>query len=61
MAIVTVAELAPRPGELVVRKIGPSAFFATLFDMGQKDADLMSGEEALAKAQAAPTANAPAN
>ena len=113
-----VPELAPRPGELVVRKIGPSAFFATplqpwltarsidtlivtgattsgcvrasvidslsyayrtivaadccgdralgpheanLFDMGQKYADLMSGEEALAKARAATTANAPAN
>ncbi len=113
-----VPELAPEEGELVVRKIGPSAFFGTplqswltmrsvdtlivtgattsgcvrasvidsvsyayrtivaedccgdraigphdanIFDMGQKYADLMSGEEALAKARAATTANAPAN
>ena len=112
-----VPELAPAPGELVVRKIGPSAFFGTplqpwltarsidtlivsgattsgcvrasvvdsvsfayrtivaedccgdraigpheanMFDMGQKYADLMSGEEALAKARAAIAANAPA-
>lgn len=110
-----VPDLAPAPGELVVRKIGPSAFFGTalmswlanrsvdtlivtgattsgcvrasvidscsyalrtivaadccgdralepheanLFDMGQKYADLMSGEEALAKARAATAANA---
>ncbi len=32
---------------------------ANMFDMGQKYADLMSGEEALAKARAATTANAP--
>ena len=112
-----VPELEPRAGELVVRKIGPSAFFGTplqswltarsvdtlivtgattsgcvrasvvdscslayrtivamdccgdralgpheanLFDMGQKYADLVSGEEALAKARAAAAANAPA-
>ncbi len=33
---------------------------ANLFDMGQKYANLMSGEEALAKARAATAANAPA-
>ncbi|HSG91933.1 MAG TPA: isochorismatase family protein [Pseudomonadales bacterium] len=108
-------ELAPRPGELVLRKTAPSAFFGTplmswlatkgvdtlivtgattsgcvrasvvdscsytlrtvvaadccgdralephqanLFDMGQKYADLMTGQEALAKARAALAANA---
>ncbi len=33
---------------------------ANLFDMGQKYANLTSGEEALAKARAATAANAPA-
>lgn len=110
-----VPELAPRPGELVLRKTGPSAFFGTslmswlakhsvdtlivtgattsgcvrasvidslsyalrtivasdccgdralgpheanLFDMGQKYADLMSGEDALALARSAAASNA---
>ncbi len=107
-------DLAPRSGELVLKKIGPSAFFSTpliswlskqsvdtliitgattsgcvrasvvdscsysfrtivatdccgdraiepheanLFDIGQKYADLMTGEEALAKARAAVGSN----